>query len=372
MDYSTFDNPHEIVTSSVPIFFFIWDVEERKVVYVSKKFYDLAGDTIPLQHEKDLKKYFDPAFHQKYDKFFDALSAKNDYTNKLEIKTSELISDTKVRWIEIRTFPVDDSIRDKNGETKLVVGHLVDITDRKEEIKILEGENQTFDNMMQMISHDLRQPFTKITLLAEMIQMQANGNKEIDNYAAKIKDVTNTAHQLLEHSLQLAALNYNDKIVSTTNENIGHIIRKAAHELDAEIEDKKLTFNLNIPEGEYIYPIDTSFFIQLLKNLFSNAIKFTPAGGTITVEMKTTSDAYEICVSDNGIGIPDEIKPKIFKEVAAVRRAGLDGQKSTGLGLAIAKRIAELHQGSIYFESEEGKGTAFTVILPLKPYHTRK
>lgn len=364
-----FKNPHEIVTSTVPVFFFIWDVQKRKVVYVSKKFYDLAGDITPLKNQEDLKNYFDPEFHEKYDAFFNALSAKNDYTNQLEIKANDLLHG--IRWIEIRTYPVDYGVTEKDKAIKLVVGHLMDITEKKEKISSLEGENQNFDNMMQMISHDLRQPFTKITLLAEMIHMESGGNEELNEYAVKIKEATHSAHKLLEDFLQLTALNYSNQMLSTVNENLGDIIMQAVNEFDEQLDKNDLNLNLDLPSSEFIYPVEPTLFKQLIMNIISNAVKFTPAEGSLSVELVKSTDFYKISVSDTGIGIPDDLKSKLFTEVTAVRRKGLDGQKSTGIGLAISKRIAELHHATIEVESEEGKGSKFTVLLPLKPHlHT--
>lgn len=357
------NNPDKIITETVPVFFFIWDLNKRKIIYVSPKFYLLAIGS-ELQKDKDLKPFIDPACHEEYDNFLKSLSAENHYTNKIELKTSHLLRD--VKWIEIKTFPVEDS----KEKTDLVVGHIVDITSRKERIKDLEGENQNFDNIIQLISHDLRQPFTKITLLADLIRMENGEDIEtIHSYADKLKDVSHSAHELLQNFLQLAVLNYGGDIPGTVPEKLNDVIQEVVSNFDVEIERKNLHVHYEVTDEACKYPIDKSMFSQALKNILSNSIKFTPIEGSITIKLNKTTHYHIISISDTGIGIPKEIRKHLFTEISSVRRPGLEGEISTGLGLIITKRIVEIHNGYIKVESMENEGTTFTIQLPLAPHY---
>ena len=100
---------------------------------------------------------------------------------------------------------------------------------------------------------------------------------------------------------------------------------------------------------------------QILLNLLSNAVKFTPEGGRVGIAAKKIADGVEISVSDTGIGIVPEDQPKIFEEF---RQVGGDKKEGTGLGLTLAKKFVELHGGRMWVESEIGKGSTFTFILP--------
>jgi two-component system phosphate regulon sensor histidine kinase PhoR len=100
--------------------------------------------------------------------------------------------------------------------------------------------------------------------------------------------------------------------------------------------------------------------------LVSNAIKYTPDGGAVTIEMHADGDYVKTVVRDTGIGISEEDLPRIFDKFARVKSEKTRGIVGTGLGLAIVKNILEAHLGSISVESEEGKGTVFTVLLPQK------
>ncbi|ELR69647.1 hypothetical protein C900_04872 [Fulvivirga imtechensis AK7] len=362
-----YKDPHKIITQTVPVFFFIWDIKKGKIIYVSPKFYELAADSYLDREAKDLKPFIDLQYLEDYEKFLRSLTAENDYTNRVELKTSPLLKD--VKWIEIKTFPVEE----EKEKVELIVGHIVDITAKKDRIKDLEGENENFDNIIQLISHDLRQPFTKITLLADLILNEKSVDIEnIHKYADKLKEISYSAHELLQNFLQLAVLNYSGEIAITTTEDLNQIVREAVAVFDMEIEAKHLELKVNTPKKESIYPINKSLFSQSIKNLTSNAIKFTPPGGSINIKLTKAKNAYEISVVDSGIGIPKEIQRRLFNEITSVRRPGLQGEPSTGLGLIITKRILELHNGKIHVESKENVGTTFTILLPMKPKRAKR
>ncbi len=104
--------------------------------------------------------------------------------------------------------------------------------------------------------------------------------------------------------------------------------------------------------------------MQVINNLISNALKFTPEGGSITVNVEESDRSVLISVADTGIGIPKKYHATLFDKFSQARRTGLKGQHSTGLGMSIIKTIVDWHQGKIWFNSEENKGTTFYVELP--------
>ena len=102
-----------------------------------------------------------------------------------------------------------------------------------------------------------------------------------------------------------------------------------------------------------------------MDNLISNALKFTHYGGSISIEIKQIqNEELQISIADTGIGIPASLQDDLFKPYTVSGRKGTSNEKSTGLGLSITKEIVELHCGKIWFESKEGKGTTFFIILP--------
>jgi len=118
--------------------------------------------------------------------------------------------------------------------------------------------------------------------------------------------------------------------------------------------------------GEYVG--DERKFKQILLNLLSNAVKFTPDGGRIGVQAARTDDAVEISVSDTGIGIAPEDQEAVFEEFRQVGTDYIRKREGTGLGLALTRKFVELHGGKVGVQSEPGKGSTFTITLPVRPW----
>jgi signal transduction histidine kinase len=127
----------------------------------------------------------------------------------------------------------------------------------------------------------------------------------------------------------------------------------------------KLGLEVDRELGEF--QADERKFKQIMLNLLSNAVKFTPDGGRVDVSAKKDTDKIEIAVRDTGIGIAPEDQAVVFEEFKQVGRDRLSKAEGTGLGLALTKRFVELHGGAIRLESTPGKGSTFTVSLPLRP-----
>ena len=121
-----------------------------------------------------------------------------------------------------------------------------------------------------------------------------------------------------------------------------------------------------LPQESLIVPLDTVKFKLVIQNLLSNAIKFTEEGGNINVSLKDHNGQVVVDFEDDGIGIHGNKLGKLFEKFSDARRKGLHGEKSTGLGLSITKKIVDLHGGRIEVQSEEGEGTRFMVYLPKK------
>ncbi|KQS36369.1 sensor histidine kinase KdpD [Pedobacter sp. Leaf194] len=104
--------------------------------------------------------------------------------------------------------------------------------------------------------------------------------------------------------------------------------------------------------------------MQVINNLISNSLKFTPDGGNIDIYIQENKRNIVVSVADNGIGIPKKHHAALFDKFTSARRSGLKGEQSTGLGMSIIKAIVDWHNGNIWFESEEKKGTKFFIELP--------
>ena len=132
-------------------------------------------------------------------------------------------------------------------------------------------------------------------------------------------------------------------------------------------ENKDISVSFDIPKDIYVFA-DTKMLRSILSNLYSNATKFTPRGGEITISARYSgNDRVEITIKDTGIGMNAEIQSKLFRLNEQINRKGTDGELSTGLGLFLCKEFVEKHNGTMRIESEPGKGSTFGFTTPCVP-----
>jgi signal transduction histidine kinase len=131
-------------------------------------------------------------------------------------------------------------------------------------------------------------------------------------------------------------------------------------------KEKNIIIEANITKQKIVLNADKDKVDRVISNLVTNAIKFSKPSSIVQVSLGTNNGFAEITVKDNGIGIPEYLQGKIFDLFTTAKRKGTAGEKSYGLGLAICKKIVEVHEGFIHVESKEGIGSSFIVRLPLK------
>jgi len=235
---------------------------------------------------------------------------------------------------------------------------------RKSEHELFES-NASKDKLFSIIAHDLKNPFNSILGYSDLLLMDySNYDKEkVLTLIKTINDSSRQAHNILENlhtwsrvqtgrlDLQPAAIDVHGII-----ESIFQLQNSTALEKNISLLNKTKT-------GTFVFA-DENMVSTILRNLISNAIKFTSPKGKVTVISKRHKNQNEIQVIDTGIGIPEEIIQKLFKIGEDVMRFGTANEEGTGLGLVLCMEFAEKNNGSIKVNSKPGKGTTFSVFLP--------
>jgi signal transduction histidine kinase len=146
--------------------------------------------------------------------------------------------------------------------------------------------------------------------------------------------------------------------------NVVPLIDQVVKEMKPLVETKKIRLESEVAEKLPIPKIDTERFLQVLRNVIGNALKFTPEGGRVNVSVRTIDQGLQISVADTGPGIPENNLTSIFEKFQQVNTKGPYQPKGTGLGLAIAKQVVTHHGGKIWAESKLGQGSTFFILLP--------
>lgn len=220
------------------------------------------------------------------------------------------------------------------------------------------------------ISHEFRTP---LTLILGPVNSLLEKFKA-DSAVSELKVVRRNAERLLQlvnQLLDLSKLEAGKMQLRTSEENIVSLVKGMVLSFVSLAETKKINLNFNSFVKKLDVYIDREKFAKVINNLLSNAIKFTSEGGTIEIDVSRKENNVEINISDTGIGIPNQKLEKIFDRFYQVDGSHTREQEGTGIGLSLTKELVDLQRGEIFVNSEEGKGTTFTVTLPLGKEHLK-
>jgi signal transduction histidine kinase len=267
---------------------------------------------------------------------------------------------------------VTDKLSEKVNELEALNRELEErVAARTEELRgantrLLEL-NRMKDEFLAIVSHDLRSPLSGIVLGSEtMIAQHAliPPEKQVD----LLKQIAACAAEQIAFVNDLLAIARNDsdgKKLYLSNLRLSEVSLDAIRNVAFNSDAKGIKVDLRVAPGEPLVEGDRQRLMQLLNNLLTNAIKFTPPAGKIVVEISPGGSMVCVKVSDTGVGIPADQLPQIFERFHTGHRRGTAGETGTGLGLTIAKQVVELHHGSIVIESTPDVGTTAIVHLPI-------
>lgn len=239
-----------------------------------------------------------------------------------------------------------------------------EISATKEE---LEKSNIEKDKFFSIIAHDLRSPFSGFLGLTNMLEENIDNLEPADlkELAKMLKDSANITYALLENLLEWSRIQRNVIKFEPIETNLYLLFSNILQLQQANLEKKNIQVNLNLNK-EILIDIDQNMINTVLRNLMSNAVKFTPKNGNILITANEDSEFVYVHIKDTGIGIPDSIKDNLFNIGAKTSREGTDGEASSGLGLLLCKEYVEMHKGKIWVESEENAGSTFNFSLSKK------
>ncbi len=253
-------------------------------------------------------------------------------------------------------------IEDENGQTVGMVTVLNDITKQKE---LDDMKTQFLSN----VTHELRNPIGAIKQSIAVIlegtagdlsepqeKFLSNAKRNLDRLSALVDDILDLS------KLEAKKMDINLKPAAITN-----IINEVCETLDTWTKNKDIALIKEVPDDLPEINVDPDRIIQVLMNIISNAIKFTPKDGSITIsaELSEKKDQMIVRVADTGVGIPEEDLPKIFGKFQQAKNRSAGDKSGTGLGLTIAQELVQLHGGEITVESKEGEGTTFIFTLSM-------
>jgi two-component system sensor histidine kinase VicK len=257
--------------------------------------------------------------------------------------------------------------QDEEGEMGYTT--LEDITERK---KLAIAHKHLYDaqeTILHLIAHDLKNPINNIEIVVRLLLQHAairgiepaSALHDVEKLLGVVSQSCTTANALIRDVLYLGELE------STQFEkqriDFGAFLHERLEVFRISAQEKQIALELHLPDKAVHVAIHRERFGRILANLLSNALKFTPAGGSIRVHLQEHDGRVRLLVQDTGMGIPAELQPLVFDKFSRASRPGLYGDSTTGLGLFITKQLVEMHGGKIGLESRENEGTTFAIDL---------
>jgi len=341
-----------------------------EIRFMSDKVSELFGYPAGYNHEvvgKSAFEFIDPSFHGYLTENIKKLLSGEDKTGITEYLAVK--KDGTRFYIEINST----ILRDSEGVPDGILFVERDISERKKAEVLIQKQNKelselnaTKDKFFSIIAHDLRSPFQGFIGITHIMA------EEIDNFprerlislAKEINESAVNLHKLLLNLLDWARMQEGNISFKPTRITASQI---AVYKNDLIVKkgrQKGIDIGFNIPDDISIHA-DEVMFNSIIRNLISNAVKFTKPGGKITVSVKKTgNNMAEFSVEDTGIGMSEDLCKKLFKMNEKVGTTGTDGELSTGLGLLLCKEFITKNGGTIRVESRENKGSTFYFLLP--------
>jgi PAS domain S-box-containing protein len=287
----------------------------------------------------------------------------------------ETYPDGSATWLSTTKAPVYDA----EGRVTGIVGISRDITERRlaEEARLelareqaaraeAEAANRRKDEFLAMVSHELRTPLTPILGWVRILRLGHYDAEALSRGLEAIERSALSQLRIVEDILDVSRIVTGNLRLEAAPLDIGPLVERAAEAMRAAAEAKGVELLCGRPAAPCPVACDPGRLQQVVWNLVGNAVKFTPAGGTVTVSLLRRESSAEVVVSDTGRGISREFLPFVFDSFRQADSSTTRAHGGLGLGLSIVRRLVELHGGEVTAESEgEGMGSRFTVRLPL-------
>jgi len=341
-----------------PVYIFFKD-ENIRSLRLSRNFEGMLGKNLNELLGKSMDELFPSDFAQKM------VEDDRQVLNKRE--KIEIEEEFNGRCYSTIKFPIQIE-----GKPSFLAGFTLDITDRKlaeqalkkSELRLKEL-NAAKDKFFSIVSHDLKNPFNAIigfsNILAE--QVQEKNYEGIEEYAGIIRNSSQRAMDLLITLLEWSRSQTGRMEFSPEYVEMVALINEVIELLGDSAQQKSITIHRELPRKMIAF-IDKAMISTILRNLISNAIKFTRPDGQIVISAETKKAELKISVHDNGVGIKTESIEKLFRIDENHTTLGTQDEKGTGLGLILCKEFIEKHGGKIWVESEVGRGSTFYFSIP--------
>jgi two-component system sensor histidine kinase/response regulator len=363
---------YRMLAENVADVIWVWNLSENKFTYISPSVFQLRGLTVEEAMKETIDSSLEPnSAKEVMGKITRILASLNNHPDQKQYYYDEVLQykkDGTLNWIET----VSHLVINAKGQME-IFGVSRNINERKKAERILkENENQlkelnaTKDKFFSIIAHDLMNPFHTLIGFSGLLISQT-AKKDLDGVVVSAKLMKDSAEKtknllknLLEWSYtQTGKISFDpEEIILQT------IVQEALELLQVTADQKGIELNIEVPSDNVIFA-DKHMLSAILRNLISNAIKYTYSGGRIQLSAEKTATEWIFKIKDNGVGMLPEVYESIFEIGTHRSELGTEKEQGTGLGLILCKEFVERHRGKIGVESNIREGSSFQFTIPV-------
>jgi PAS domain S-box-containing protein len=364
---------YRMLAENIADVIWVWDLSFGKFSYISPSVYQLRGLTVEEAMMESIDSSLEPESAKKVlEKIANEIKSLKNYNEEKKYYYDELQQykkDGSLIWIETVTHLVFKS----NGQME-IIGVSRDIHKRKlaEEIQFenqnkLKELNATKDKFFSIIAHDLMNPFHTLIGFSTLLIGQT-AKRDFDAVLVSAKMMQASAEKtrtLLKNLLEWSYTQTGKISFVPTDLDVHDILKEVLGLLKVMAEQKGIEIIIDIPNDSVVYA-DKPMFSTILRNLISNAIKYTYSGGRINISALQSKTEWTFKVKDNGLGMSPDVSKNIFTIGTHLSELGTEKEQGTGLGLILCKEFVDYHQGEIWVESNIREGSTFSFSIPLR------
>lgn len=341
---------------------FVYDYGEKEFIYVSAPATKLLGENT-ADIIKDPKKLLALIPAEDHALVLETAEKLENGAHSIDVTFRIMPADQQIRWFRLKAY----SLYENTPGTNHIAAIAEDITEQKIYQQGLLAIKEQKNVILQVLGHDLRTPLNNIAMSMGILAQELNLG-ENERTSKLIEIVERTCRNSLDMIKQIINLEYMETQEMGISKHRDDLVGRIQNQLDTfrSLDKHGKTFHFYKNTESLYTNTDSVRFMLIVENLLTNAYKFTKNNGVISVHLEAKEKTVLIRITDNGIGIPDKLKPLIFDKFTSARRKGNQGEIPLGLGMHLIRHMVEQLEGKIWFESEEGKGTTFYVELPLE------
>jgi len=319
--------------------------------YTEKEVYDLSSWYLHAYPDKEYRSWVEQTFRSDYRLYKETTTIVQPKVYNITTKKGD------IKNVEVSIVMVDD----------LTIASFVDITEKLKNEKELRDLIATKNKFMSIIAHDLRNPFNALLGFSEILKnnMDSCPQEEFHIYVEAIHSTSINTYKLLENLLEWAKIQQHNTVFNPESLSLKVLLGVSLSLIESSLKSKKIKLLDKIPSDLQIMA-DKEMFSTILRNLLTNAVKFTHENGEIIISSQKHLNILEISIADKGIGMDEVTRKKLFKIEETKSIEGTSGETGTGLGLILCKEFIEKHGGQIWVESELGKGSNFKFTIPMR------